>query len=968
MKAWLTVLALLCVGGWVTHLPAQSLVFSISSETAPPGDTVALSVTVANFTGITGYQGTMNWDTTLLSFIEITSPTTGHNNIVGDPGQGTIPLDAATFVWVDFSGGSKTYPDGTNLMQIRLAIKANAPQGVTNVFINGSVTGLGYSQGGGLLAPVVNPGTVNINGCLPTADAGFAYPPTACLNGASPLPTLTGDPGGSYSVNNGASIDSLTGALDLTTVTAGTTYLITYQVGAPCPAFASQLVQILPPDDASFSLVDTTCASGSAPAVTVTGLPGGSFAVDNGALIDPQTGLLDLSSTLPGQTYTLTYTTSGACPNTATQVLYLRPDDDAGFAFPDTVCIGGADPVALVTGLPGGTFTVDQGATINPVTGLFDLSTATAGTTYQISYQTAGPCPSQQSQSLFVQPPADASFTLADTVCPGGPNPLPLITGATGGTFSVDNGAVIDALTGELDLASTTNGQTYTITYSLTGGCAASFQQAITVVDATAPLLPNLPPLTGSCDLLIPVPTTQDACAGTLSGTTLDPLQYSLAGTYTVQWTFDDGNGNTVTAPQTIVIQDNVPPQAICQNLTVSLDTSGLATITPAQVDGGSFDNCEIGQLSLSQTTFTTADLGVNAVILTVTDVNGNSSSCAAVVTVTSFQLPSAQCQDWVLFLNSAGEALLQPADLDAGSTVGVGTPQFSASQTAFYCEDEGVTPVTFYVQDGLGFVDSCVANVLVLDTLAPFPLLNTLTLYLDSLGQAGLSVADIDQGSYDACGLEEIALAQDSFGCDDLGTNLVTVTLRDIHHNERVTTTGVTVRDTLAPVALCQDLSVQLDDDGRAVVDAALVGAGSFDACGIASMVLSQDTFTTADVGENAVWLTVTDASGNQDSCLALITVAGTSSNGQGLTSDGLRVYPNPAADWVQLRWESAWQGPVEVIVWDQLGQVVWRQAARKAGPAFATALDLTRLAQGVYAVQVTAGAQVYTQRLRRE
>jgi len=954
--------------GGFSGLVAQTLGFSIASETAPPGDTVDLPITVMHFDSISGYQGTLTWDTTLLNFIEIASPTAGHNNIVGNPGQGAIPQNAATFLWVDFSGGSKTYADSTPLLEIRFAIKPNAPQVITNVLMNSDVTALGYSQGSGLQTPTINPGIVNINGCLPTADPGFSYPSALCPGGQAPLPTVTGDPGGTFSVNNGASIDSLTGALDLTSVIPGTPYLITYQVGAPCPAFGSQQVQILLPDDASFSVVDTTCFSGSVPAVTVAGLPGGTFSVDNGALIDPQTGLLDLSSTQPGTTYTLTYTTNGTCPNTAAQSLFIQPADDAGFLLPDTVCVNASNPIATVTGLPGGTFSVDQGATIDPLSGQLDLASVVVGTTYQVSYQTAGPCPAQQTQSLFIQPPADASFTLADTVCPGGPNPLPLITGLPGGTFSVDNGALIDAQTGELDLASTTNGQSYTITYSLTGGCAASTQQQLTVIDQQAPLAPSLPILTGSCDLQIPFPTTQDNCAGTLTGSTSDPLQYTLNGTYTVNWTFDDGNGNQTTAPQTIVIQDAEAPQAICQNLTVSLDTSGTVTITPAGIDGGSFDNCEIGQMSLSQETFTTADLGVNAVILTVTDVNGNSSTCAAVVTVINFAPPVAQCLDVAIFLNSAGQATLTPALIDGGSTVGFGAPQLSASQTQFFCEDEGLNFVTLYVEDGLGIMDSCVAEVTVLDTLPPFPLLNNVTLYLDSVGTSVLTVAEVDQGSFDACELDEISLAQDTFGCADLGTSLVEVTLTDIHGNERVATTGVTVLDTIPPTVVCQDLSVELDSQGVAMVAPSLVDAGSFDACGIAGLSLSQSTFTAADLGENEVMLTATDPSGNQDSCLVRITVTDIASSQDPWALTRLQLYPNPAGDWVQLSWDSDWRGPVEVVLYNQLGQVVWHHRLAKYEQAMTQGIDLRGLAKGVYALQLSAHGWHLSRRLVRE
>ena len=66
-------------------------------------------------------------------------------------------------------------------------------------------------------------------------------------------------------------------------------------------------------------------------------------------------------------------------------------------------------------------------------------------------------------------------------------------------------------------------------------------------------------------------------------------------------------------------------------------DGNGLGEITPLGVDNGSIDNCSIDNYSLDIDTFGCDDIGANTVILTVTDVNGNSTTCTAIVTVTEF-------------------------------------------------------------------------------------------------------------------------------------------------------------------------------------------------------------------------------------------------------------------------------------------------------------------------------------------
>ena len=61
-------------------------------------------------------------------------------------------------------------------------------------------------------------------------------------------------------------------------------------------------------------------------------------------------------------------------------------EDEAGFTYPADVCIDDMNPIATITGITGGNFSVDNGATIDPVTGELDLSTTTEGTTYTVTY------------------------------------------------------------------------------------------------------------------------------------------------------------------------------------------------------------------------------------------------------------------------------------------------------------------------------------------------------------------------------------------------------------------------------------------------------------------------------------------------------------------------------------------------------------------------------------------------------
>ena len=96
-------------------------------------------------------------------------------------------------------------------------------------------------------------------------------------------------------------------------------------------------------------------------------------------------------------------------------------------------------------------------------------------------------------------------------------------------------------------------------------------------------------------------------------------------------------------------------PTAVAQNVTLTLDGNGNATLAPTAVNNGSTANCgpaPATALSVSPATFSCADLGPNNVVVTVTDANGNVSTAPATVTVLSSPTP-VTTTTWVGNLNT---------------------------------------------------------------------------------------------------------------------------------------------------------------------------------------------------------------------------------------------------------------------------------------------------------------------------
>ncbi|RZN78707.1 MAG: T9SS type B sorting domain-containing protein [Winogradskyella sp.] len=297
-------------------------------------------------------------------------------------------------------------------------------------------------------------------------DASFTVTPT-CDGGTV---TITGLAGGTFAFNpvptDGAVIDAATG--EVTGGTFGTTYTIEYTTSGTCPSVNTEDVTVLTLDDSSFTMT-ATCDGGTA---TITGDAGGTFVLNpvptDGAVIDADTG--EVTNGTSAATYTIEYTTAGACPDTSSQDVTVLTADDPSFTMTPT-CDGGT---AIITGDIGGIFTLNpvptDGAVIDSATG--EVTGGTSATTYTIEYTTAGTCPQSSTQDVTVTQEDDASFTVAPT-CDGG---LATITGLAGGTFTFNptptDSAVIDATTGEV--TGGTPGAAYTIEYSVSDVCPNS--------------------------------------------------------------------------------------------------------------------------------------------------------------------------------------------------------------------------------------------------------------------------------------------------------------------------------------------------------------------------------------------------------------------------------------------------------------------------------------------------------------
>lgn len=79
---------------------------------------------------------------------------------------------------------------------------------------------------------------------------------------------------------------------------------------------------------------------------------------------------------------------------------------------------------------------------------------------------------------------------------------------------------------------------------------------------------------------------------------------------------------------------------------------------------------------------------------------------------------------------------------------------------------------------------------------------------------------------------------------------------------------------DTEDPVAVCQNFTAELNQDGEIMIIGGDVDGGSTDNSGFVTLTVSPNTFDCTDLGPQTVTLTATDPAGNTDSCTSTVTV----------------------------------------------------------------------------------------------
>ncbi|MCC8361246.1 HYR domain-containing protein [Salinimicrobium sediminilitoris] len=365
-----------------------------------------------------------------------------------------------------------------------------------------------------------------------------------------------------------------------------------------------------------------------------------------------------------------------------------------------------------------------------------------------------------------------------------------------------------------------------------------------------------------------------------VASTTLSKSRFEITdvGENEVVVTVVDVNGNVETCETTInVIPYEQSGGVNCaESVPLSLDWEGKAELSLTY--SGEQENIE---LELSKKDFTCDDIGSQ--MITASYYGEHTGSCEIEIIVVDDLPPLVNCTseiDLVLDENGTGEISVN--DVDQNSTDNCAIEDMSLSKSSFTSTDVGTQIVRFTVTDASGNSDFCEVTVNVkpyMATTGELDCVENLTLELDAGGEAVLTAQDLFEGDP---GNAEF-FGDVTYTCEDVGFHTITLTKKD--DPSQSCKIEVEIVDNIAPVASCKaDIELTLDINGTATLAPEDVDSGSTDNCEIASMSLDRTSFIGADLGEQKVTLTVTDASGNTDTCEANITILPNEENPSGV------------------------------------------------------------------------------------
>ncbi len=333
----------------------------------------------------------------------------------------------------------------------------------------------------------------------------------------------------------------------------------------------------------------------------------------------------------------------------------------------------------------------------------------------------------------------------------------------------------------------------------------------------------------------------------------------SMLGVNTVTLTVTDTSGNSDSCTATVTVEDNTNPTANCVSpFTIALDATGNASITAADINNGSSDNCGIDTTAIDITDFDCTMIGANTVTLTVTDASGNTDTCSTTVTIEDITAPTP---DQTTITLVADQCEILATDITAPTaTDNCGGTVIVTNDATFPITAQGTTVITWSYEDENGNISTQTQNVYINDISSPTPDAATLA---NITAECEVLATDVTAPTAtDNCGGMVTVTNDATFPISTQGTTVITWSYEDVNGNISTQTQNVVIDDVTSPVAdqaALADITMECE-----VLASDVPVPTATDNCGGTVSVTNDATFPITSQGTTIITWSYEDENGN--------------------------------------------------------------------------------------------------------
>ena len=394
----------------------------------------------------------------------------------------------------------------------------------------------------------------------------------------------------------------------------------------------------------------------------------------------------------------------------------------------------------------------------------------------------------------------------------------------------------------------------------------------------------------------------------------------------------DANNCQTIFSFSIVASDDTTLPTVLTQNIILEADEEVI--IGAADIDNGSFDNCGLGALTISPSTFSCDNLGDNEVSLFVTDINGNTNSATAIVTIIDTTAPIPTCPTEY----SVGcDGTVTYDDVSATDNCGIEVINIAAGTQSGDVFPTGTTTVTVEALDTSGNSALCTFEVLVESIL----LVSATGTDVSCNGGNDGDIVIIGNG-----GLPPYTFTIENGAPGQLSAGIYTVMVTDADN-----CTASTEVEVLEPTAIEIEISQVVNEENTTGNGAIVINVSggvegyTFSWTGSNNFTSTEEDLLNLSAGDYA--LVVTDANGCEMSS-EVVTIDNLTSVEEPIWAKNLRLFPNPATDILTLELPEFTTSDLIVELLNVTGQTM--QVIDKERNSNVLRMNVSTLPSGLY------------------